>query len=55
MQRVAAEGGVKWVLFLLELEFSLLRNEGLVALNLLAALQEGMVDIYYVFDKTAML
>lgn len=45
MQRVVAEGGVKWVLFLLELGYALLRNEGLVALNLLAALQEGMVDV----------
>ena len=32
-----SDGGVKWVIYLLESEHDLLRNEGLIALNLLAA------------------
>ena len=36
------EGGVKWISFLLGSEHALLRNEGLVALNLLAVLNDGV-------------
>lgn len=42
MHRVVGEGGTRWIVSLLELEHDLLRNEGLVALNLLAALHQGM-------------
>ena len=41
MVRIACEGGVRWISSLLESGHALLRNEGLVALNLFATLSDG--------------
>ena len=41
MTHSACEGGVRWISSLLESGHALLRNEGLVALNLLATLSDG--------------
>ena len=41
MVRIACEGGIRWISSLLESGHALLRNEGLVALNLFATLSDG--------------
>ena len=41
MIKVASEEGIKWIYSLLESEFIVMKNDGLLALSLLAALKNG--------------
>ena len=41
MIKVASEEGTKWICGLLESEFIVMKNDGLLALSLLAALKNG--------------
>ena len=41
MIKVASKEGTKWIYSLLESEFIVMKNDGLLALSLLAALENG--------------
>ena len=42
MIKVASEEGIRWIYSLLESEFIVMKNDGLLALSLLAALKNGI-------------